>query len=102
MASKTLTKVTMESLMSKAMRDQEEGGAVASNYLNLFALTALAYVWTHQARLALKRPDEGRFYETKLKTARYFFSNILPEIHSLVAIIEAGKASMMAFSEEEF
>ena len=101
-ASKLLTTLTMESLMSKAFKDQEEGGAVASNYLNLFALTALAYVWCHQARLALARQEEGRFYRAKLKTARYFFTNILPEIHSLAALIRAGKGSMMDFEVEDF
>jgi len=98
-ASKALTAVTME-LGAKGMKDPEEVAAVASNYLNIFALTALALVW---ARMAAKTIDERSPFEvTKLKTARYFMSNVLPEIHSLVSLVKAGKAQMMAFEDEEF
>jgi len=98
-ASKLLADITMNSLMSKAMGDPEEGGAVASNYLNLFALTTIAYLMGVQAKAALGR--EGRFYSTKLKTVHYFMHQILPEIHSLAAIIRKGKVHMMSFDIEE-
>ena len=102
MASKTLTEVTMTMLMGQAMKDREVGGAIASNYLNLFALTTIAYLMGTQAQVALERQDKGKFYKTKVKTARYFMANILPEIHGLVAIMQAGKEHMMAFDEDEF
>ncbi|MCA9538589.1 MAG: acyl-CoA dehydrogenase [Myxococcales bacterium] len=94
-----LDKVTMD-LAMRGMADQEEAAAVASNYLTLFGLTALAYVWGVEAKAATTR--EGRFFETKLKTARYYLHNVLPEAESLVAIISAGKAGMMAFDADEF
>ena len=86
--------------MAKAAKDPEEGGAVASNYLNLFALTAIGYLLGVQAKVALDR--EGKFYSTKLKTIRFYMDNILPEVHSLAAIIKAGKTNMMAFEVDEF
>jgi alkylation response protein AidB-like acyl-CoA dehydrogenase len=98
-ASKTLTNVTME-LAAKGMEDQEVAAAVASNYLNVFALTTLAYIWCRQVKVALQR--EGAFYQTKLKTARYFFHHILPEMDLLVKRIQRGKDEMMAFDDEEF
>lgn len=98
-ASKTLTEVTMQ-LASKAMADREVAGAVASNYLNVFALTALAYMWVLQARAAIE--GNTRFERSKLKTARYYMHNILPEMDSLVALIAAGKDHMMAFEDDEF
>jgi alkylation response protein AidB-like acyl-CoA dehydrogenase len=97
-ASKTLTTVTME-LAAKGMADAEEAGAVASNYLSLFGLTTLAYVWVVMAKKALD--EDSAFARTKLKTARYFFQNVLPETESLVTLIRAGKANMMAFDAEE-
>jgi alkylation response protein AidB-like acyl-CoA dehydrogenase len=99
-ASKLFADLTMNELMAKAGRDQEEGGAIASNYLNVFALTAMAYMMGLQAKYALGK--SGRFYTTKLKTVRYFMDQILPEIHSLAAIIRHGKKNMMAFDIEEF
>ena len=97
-ASKKLTELTM-ALGQRAMADPEEAGAAASNYLNVFALTALAFTWVHQAKAAIGRPE--RFYQTKLKTARYFFHNVLPEMHAYVGIIQAGKQYMMAFDADE-
>lgn len=99
-ASKLLSDITMKTLMAKAAKDPEEGGAVASNYLNLFALTTIGYLLGMQAKVAMQR--EGKFYTTKLKTIRFYMENILPEVHSLAAIIKAGKANMMAFEVDEF
>ena len=98
-ASKLLSEITMNTLMAKASRDPEEGGAVASNYLNLFALTTIGYIMGTQAKFALER--KGRFYSTKLKMIRYYMDQVLPEIHSLGALIRKGKANIMAFEVEE-
>jgi alkylation response protein AidB-like acyl-CoA dehydrogenase len=97
-ASKTLGEVTMQ-LAMKGMQDPEEAAAVASNYLNLFGLTALAYIWAHQVAACIGK--EGRFYRSKIKTARYFYNMILPESAGLVAIISKGKDHMMAFEVDE-
>jgi alkylation response protein AidB-like acyl-CoA dehydrogenase len=97
--SKKLGKVTM-ALSMKGMQDPEEAGAVASPYLNLFAYTAMSYVWCVLVKEAMGR--EGSFYETKIKTGRYFFNNVLPQADGLVAIIESGKDNIMAFDAEEF
>ncbi len=98
-ASKMLTEETM-GLAMKGMGDPEEAGAVASSFLTLFGLTAVAFSWCHQARHALKRGDS--YSATKLKSARYYMHNVLPRIHSLKAIMAAGKQHMMAFDESEF
>lgn len=98
-ASKQLTEVTMN-LATKGMQDREEAGAAASNYLNLFALTALAYCWVVQCKKAVD--EDTKFAQTKLKTARYFFANVLPEMDALVKIIGAGKQHMMALDVDEF
>ena len=98
-ASKTLNDVTMQ-LAGKGMKDNEEIGAAASNYLNVFALTALSFSWVVQARAAIEQ--RTRFERAKIKTARYFFSNILPEMDSLLTVIAAGKENMMALDVDEF
>lgn len=97
-ASKELTAVTME-IATKGMQDPEEAAAVASNYLTLFGLTTLAFMWNLQVRYALTQTDS--YSQTKLRTARYFFSQILPQRHGLVEIIRSGKKDMMAFDAEE-
>jgi alkylation response protein AidB-like acyl-CoA dehydrogenase len=99
-ASKLLTDLTMNTLMAKGAQDPEEAGAVASNYLNVFALTAIWFVWCLE--LKSTQGKSGSFYETKIKTGRYFMNHILPQIHSLAAVIRQGKADMMAFDASEF
>ena len=98
-ASKQLGEITM-GLAAKGLQDPEEVAAVASPYLNLFAYTALSYVWCVQVKHALEVGDA--FGQTKLKTARYFFNNILPETNRLVAIIQQGKQHIMDFDQDEF
>jgi alkylation response protein AidB-like acyl-CoA dehydrogenase len=98
-ASKQLNELTME-LAQTATADAEVAGAVASAYLNLFAMTAMAFSWLRQATHAVKKG--GPQAETKLKTARFFFDVVLPEREVYAAQIKAGKAPVMDFSVEEF
>ena len=93
--SKQLQAATME-LAGKGMSDQEEAGAAASNYLNLFALTTLAYIWCRQLRHALT--VGGAVQEAKFQTARYFFDMILPEADLYAHLASVGKAPMMDFN----
>jgi alkylation response protein AidB-like acyl-CoA dehydrogenase len=94
----TLVTVTTE-LGQRAVPDPEEAGAMASHYLTLFGLVALAHSWLVQAKHAAAHP--GLSSETKLKTARYFYAHVLPEIEGLVPRIRAGKAAIMAFDPAE-
>jgi len=90
----------------KGMSDFEEAGAASSDYLRLFALVALGFVWARMAKLALEQlandPADPAFYERKVKTARFFFDRMLPETAGLLSMVLAGKDSMMAFAEEDF
>jgi alkylation response protein AidB-like acyl-CoA dehydrogenase len=98
-ASKTLTGVTME-LAGRAMEDAEVAGAVANNYLDLFALVSIGFALAHEASYAIANPSsEGA---TKLKTVKWYFDYILPEMDSLVRVIAVGKSNMFDFAVEEF
>ncbi len=96
--SKKLVGATME-MGGAAMEDPEVVGAVASPYLNLFAMCALTYVWAKQAHYVLN--NDVPFGETKLKTARYFNTKILPQAETLIATIATGKSNIMDFDIEE-
>ena len=50
--------------------------AGASLYTTLFGLVAVAHSWAIQCVHALNNP--GPYSDTKLKTARYYFANVLP------------------------
>ena len=91
-------------IAARGLRDPNEAGAAASEYLRLFALVAMAYLWARTAEIALARSDDGsdRFYRAKVKTARYFMQRVLPQSGSLFACIVAGGGSLMAFDDEDF
>ena len=88
------------------MRDPEEAGAAATDYLRLFGLVSLAYLWARMAKIAAEKLPQANgdasFYQTKLATARFFFDRVLPETAGLFAAIKSGKASMMALDEAAF
>ncbi len=93
-------------IAQKGLADPEEAGAAATDYLRLFGLVALAYMWTRMARLALGRAgdgdDDGGFHKAKLGTARFFMHRLLPQTGALFATIMAGKGSTMDFYEAWF
>ena len=93
-------------IAQKGMRDPEEAGAAASDYLRLFGYVALAFLWARAEKIAVaKLPHangDAAFYKNKVATARFYFDRILPETAGLFAAIKSGKASMMALEDDAF
>ena len=91
-------------LVEQGTRNPDELGAAATDYLRIFALTTLAWLWADMARVALEKEssDNTGFYTTKLRTARFFMGRLLPQIHGLALGIRSGADLMMEFSDEEF
>ena len=91
-------------IAQQGLADPEEAGAAASDYLRLFALTALAYIWARMVKESRKKlnGEQPVFYSAKVDSARFFMTRILPESSSLFASIMAGKASTMALDEAAF
>ena len=88
----------------RGMDDPNEAAAVAIEYLRLFGLVAMAYVWAKMAALVLARPagNESEFYQAKLETARFFMQRLLPQTHGLYHGIVAGAGAVTTFPEESF
>jgi alkylation response protein AidB-like acyl-CoA dehydrogenase len=98
-ASKRLNEVTM-ALAGHGMQDAEVIGAVASNFLNQFALVTLAYVWVKQVHAVIDRPDTDAVKRSKLQTARFFFELVLPEAELYARKVAVGKAPITEFEVE--
>ncbi|WP_435640606.1 acyl-CoA dehydrogenase C-terminal domain-containing protein [Micavibrio aeruginosavorus] len=91
----------------KGLKNPNEAGAAASDYLRMFALVALAYMWARMAKaanekLAAGAGDKADFYESKLKTARFFYDRILPETDFRFKQAMAGADSVMALDASGF
>ncbi|NHK29640.1 acyl-CoA dehydrogenase [Parvularcula flava] len=86
-----------------AMANPDNAGAASHDYLNLFGLTALAFVWAQMARVAIeKQGDDDPYYKGKLITGKYFVERILPETSAHLAKLKTGAETMMALDAEAF
>ncbi|PAV26347.1 acyl-CoA dehydrogenase [Tamilnaduibacter salinus] len=93
-----------ETVIKQAGENPNEVGAAAVDYLDLFGLTALGYMWAMVVKAAAPKAqdDTSGFYTGKLKTARFYFDRLLPKTVSLAEGIRSGSGAMMAHSAEEF
>ena len=84
-------------IAQQGLRDPNEAGAAASDYLRLFGLTALAYMWAQTAKLAQDKTEGENtdFYKAKLATARFYMTRLLPQTSGLFAAIMAGAKPIM-------
>jgi alkylation response protein AidB-like acyl-CoA dehydrogenase len=91
-------------IAQSGLSNPEEAGAAASDYLRLFGLTALAYLWTRMAEISLAKLDgeERGFYQAKVDTGRFYMQRLLPQSGALLSTIMAGSDSIMAFDDDAF
>jgi hypothetical protein len=91
-----------EYVVNAAQSDVNAIGAAAVDYLDMFGLTAYAYMWARMAKTALPKVDQDTFYATKLKTANFYFKRLLPQTVSLLESIKSGSEETMAMEAAEF
>jgi alkylation response protein AidB-like acyl-CoA dehydrogenase len=101
-----LLRQATETITSRASANMEEAGAAATDYLQLFGLVSLGWMWVRAASVASQRltgatPDSA-FYESKLITARFYVERVLPRARSHCDALLAGSASVMALGVEQF
>jgi alkylation response protein AidB-like acyl-CoA dehydrogenase len=88
-------------LMQNGLQNPENAGAASTDYLHLFGLAALAYMWAQMAKAAQAKAGDP-FYDAKLITARFFFERILPDAAGHLTKLKTGAATMMAMPAEAF
>ena len=97
-----VTKLTTEIGM-KAMKNPDEVGAAAVDYLRVCGHLVFAYLWARMAKVALEKEGSGdAFYTAKLATARFYFAKLLPETASLIRTARSGVETTMALEAELF
>ena len=86
------------------LRNPDEGGAAASEYLRLFGLVALGYLWARMAQISIEKQggDDNAFYAAKIITARFFMERVLPQTGALFAAIMSGSNTIMEFPDDTF
>jgi hypothetical protein len=93
--------------MQNARANPDNAGAGGTDYMHLFGLVALGYMWCRMAEAAhgkLKAGADGAAsrLNAKLVTGRFFMERMLPETAAHLARIKAGAASTMELPAEAF
>ena len=94
-------------LAQNALAKPDNAGAGATDYMHLFGLVALGYMWARMAeaangRLAAGADGTAERMRAKLVTGRFFAERMLPETATHLARIQAGAASTMELPAEAF
>jgi alkylation response protein AidB-like acyl-CoA dehydrogenase len=92
-------------LMQNGFSNPDNAIAGSTDYLRLFGLTGLAYMWALMAKAANARIAAGEvdpFYANKLVVGRYFLERILPDAGAALTKVKAGSETMMALPAEAF
>jgi alkylation response protein AidB-like acyl-CoA dehydrogenase len=93
-------------LMQNAASPPDNAGAASHDYMHLFGLVALGYMWCRMAEAAKSRLANGASADPRMRarlvTGRFFVERILPETALRLARIEAGAESTMALPDDAF
>jgi acyl-CoA dehydrogenase len=92
--------------LQNALGNPDNAGAGSTDYMHLFGLVALGYMWCLIAEAAKTKAAAGngaaqRMTE-RLATARFFVERMLPMTTTHLARIKAGAATTMALPAEAF
>ena len=103
--SKEWGEMTMKVGMA-AMKNPDEAGAAATDYLMYSGYVTLAYFWATAAQVAAEKLAAGSteqgFYKAKLQTARFYYQRILPRTRAHAAALQSGAANLLEMNEADF
>jgi acyl-CoA dehydrogenase len=93
--------------MQNAMSNPDNAGAGSTDFMHLFGLVSLGYMWAMMAKSAQEKLAEDaaaqtEFLSTKLVLARFFMDRIMPETALRLHRIQIGAANVMELPPELF
>jgi hypothetical protein len=93
--------------MQNALAKPDNAGAGATDYMHLFGLVALGYMWLRIVKAANEKLAAGaggrdRALKDKLIVGKFFVERMLPETAAHLARISAGADSVMQMAAEGF
>lgn len=90
----------------KALKNPEEVGAASVDYLMYSGYITLAYFWALSADAAFTALKNGSsetdFYQSKIKTARFYFQRLLPRAKMHKLVMMSGASNLMDVEDQEF
>ncbi|MTI18804.1 acyl-CoA dehydrogenase [Rhodobacteraceae bacterium RKSG542] len=94
-------------LMQNGLKNPDDAGAASTDYMHLFGLVALGYMWgkiavVANAKIAEGAGDKEEWLKTKLILGQFFMERLMPETGAHLARISTGSATMMSLAAEDF
>jgi alkylation response protein AidB-like acyl-CoA dehydrogenase len=93
-------------LAQNGLKNPDNAGAASYDYLHMFGLVVIGYLWARQAKAAqaalAKKPANATFYEAKLVTARFWMERMMPDTAALSERIKAGAEGLMMLDAASF
>jgi acyl-CoA dehydrogenase len=92
-------------LMQNAMTKPDNAGAAATDYMHLFGLVTLGYMWAKMAKVANDKIAGGGttpYLSTKLVTGRFFMERVLPATTTHLSRIQSGSTTIMELAADAF
>ncbi len=93
-------------IAQKGLKNPDEAGAASVDYLRQFALVAMAYIWCKMVLVAKEKIESGEgdkaFYESKIQTAEFFMTRMLPEADARFKMVLAGAKPLMQMDASGF
>ena len=92
-------------LMQNGLANPDNAGAASTDYMHLFGLVSLAYMWGLMAKAAAAKIAEGAtdpIYQQKLTVGRYYIARVLPQTAAHLAKLKTGAELMMALPADAF
>jgi len=93
--------------MNNALKNPDNAGAGATDYMHMFGLVALGLMWGRivvavNEKLAKGDAPNAQALKNKLIVGRFFAEKMLPETAAQLARITAGAGSVMEMAMEGF
>jgi alkylation response protein AidB-like acyl-CoA dehydrogenase len=80
-------------LAANGLKNPNDAGAGAVDYLRLMGITMVALMWAKMAKVSLGKDDP--LHKDKLTSARYWMERMVPECPMLLERIQAGSRTVM-------
>jgi len=92
--------------MQNAMAKPDNAGAGATDYMHLFGLVAMGYMWALMAKAAFARKAKGNgdqaAMDAKILTGRFYMERLMPDTAARLACITTGADVTMAMPMDAF
>lgn len=93
-------------LLENGLKDRNNAGAASAEYLRMFGIVAVGFMWAKMAKIASEKLASGEgnanFYKAKLVRATYWMERVMPDTASLKARACAGADNLMELDAELF